>query len=126
MNLPQREADDTRQLLLLYVQKQEHAVRLLSTLHAGLQRADRLRSDIYRAAKADAHVGEMSDGEDWIDVDRWGMSRSELRKGRDEDSGAATAENGAVAATAEGDVDAQGAVVMGGRKGKRRRNAAKD
>ena len=85
MNLPQREADDTRQALLLYVQKQEHTVRLISTLHAGLQRADRLRSEIYRAAKADAHVGEMSDGEDWYDVEDWGLSRAggELKLGKD-------------------------------------------
>lgn len=85
MNLPQREADETRQLLLLYVQRQEHAVRLLSTLYSGLQRADRLRREVFRAAKADAHVGEMSDGEDWYDVDDWGLTRAggELKLGKD-------------------------------------------
>lgn len=66
-------------------------------------------------------MGEMSDGEDWIDVERWGLSREELRKGRDEDQGG---EGGGAA----GDEDAGGVgggVVMGGRKGKRsRRNVA--
>lgn len=124
--LPPEELLETRKLLNLYIQKSEETLRGLEGILGKLIKAKRRRDQVWEWCIAEGHVGEMSDGEDWIDVDRWGMSRSELRKGRDEDSGAATGENGAVAVAAEGDVDAQGAVVMGGRKGKRRRNAAKD
>lgn len=58
-------------------------MRLLSTLHSGLQRVDRVRNEVLRAAKADPHVGEMSDGEDWYDVDDWGLNRAELKLGKD-------------------------------------------
>lgn len=123
--LPPDELLETRKLLSLYIQKSEETLRGLESILGKLIKAKRRRDSVWEWCRAEGHVGEMSDGEDWVDVERWGMSRSELRKGRDEDSGAANGENGA-AVTEGGDVDAQGAVVMGGRKGKRRRNAAKD
>jgi hypothetical protein len=98
LGLPIHEAEETRKLLLLYVQKQENIVRQLEQLFSGLQRTDRLRQDIYRAAKAEAHmvsdgkggvVTEMSDGEDWYDPKDWGLPDVTLEKGKDEvDEGA--------------------------------------
>ena len=76
LGLPGPEAAETRQLLLLYVQKQENIVRQAETLYAGLQRAERVRGEVLEAAKAEAHVGELSDGEDWFEGD--------LEKGKDE------------------------------------------
>jgi len=93
LGLPLIEAEDTRKLLLLYVQKQENIVRQLSTLYDGLQRTDRLRREVYRACKAEAYVvpdgkggvqTEMSDGEDWYDVVDWGLRDGTLEKGKDE------------------------------------------
>ncbi|KAK4902230.1 hypothetical protein LTR27_001133 [Elasticomyces elasticus] len=87
LGLPAKEAEDTRRMLLLYVQKQENIVRQLSTLYEGLQRTDRLRRFVWRSCKAEGHlvedvggkfgragemVTEMSDGEDWFDVEELG------------------------------------------------------
>lgn len=89
LGLPSAEAEDTRKLLLLYVQKQENIVRQLGTLYDGLQRVDRLRQDVFQSCKAEAHVvpdgkgglvTEMSDGEDWYDEQVHGR----LEKGKDE------------------------------------------
>ncbi|KAK3112823.1 hypothetical protein LTR53_010504 [Teratosphaeriaceae sp. CCFEE 6253] len=93
LGLPAPEAEDTRKLLLLYVQKQENIVRQLTTLYDGLQRTDRLRSHVWRSCKAEGHLvpdglgaggmrTEMSDGEDWYDVQEWGIEGWELRAGR--------------------------------------------
>lgn len=98
LGLPTHEAEDTRKLLLLYVQKQEQICRSLDELCSGLQKADRLRKHVYRSAKAEGHVvydgkgnavTEMSDGEDWYDVKDWGLEDWELKdgaleKGKDE------------------------------------------
>lgn len=76
---------------MLYVQKQENIVRQLSTLYDGLQRADRLRWETYRACKAEGHmvpdgkggvVTEMSDGEDWYDAEDWGLTARDLKDGK--------------------------------------------
>ncbi|USW57993.1 Putative transcriptional regulatory protein Rxt2 [Septoria linicola] len=91
LGLPAQEAEETRKLLLLYVQKQEQVVRSLDSLHAGLQRADRLRSYVHRSCKAEGHVvadgkgnavTEMSDGEDWYDVTDWNLQQWELKDGK--------------------------------------------
>lgn len=84
LSLPSQEAEETRRLLLLYTQKQEQIVRSLTTLHSGLARADRLRREVWRACKVEAHVGqdgktEMSDGEDWYDVQDWGLDGEQLK-----------------------------------------------
>ena len=94
LGLPAPEAEETRKLLLLYVQKQEQIVRSLETLYTGLQRSDRLRKEVLFACKADGHVRddgkggvvtEMSDGEDWYDPSDWGLGRDiVLEKGKDE------------------------------------------
>ena len=91
LGLPVNEADDTRKLLLLYVQKQEQVVRSLDALYMGLQKTDRLRQYVYRSCQAEAHlvpdgkgnmVTEMSDGEDWYDISDWGLQPWELKDGQ--------------------------------------------
>lgn len=91
LGLPANEAEDTRKLLLLYVQKQEQVVRSLDSLYTGLQKADRLRHYVYRCCKAEGHlvpdgkgnmVTEMSDGEDWYDVADWDLQPWELKDGK--------------------------------------------
>ncbi|KAI9795780.1 MAG: hypothetical protein M1835_005224 [Candelina submexicana] len=84
LGLPFSEAEETRRLLLLYVQKQEEICRGAEKLNNGLLQADRMRRTVMKWAKAEAHVGEMSDGEDWYDKDEWGLDE-DLRKGHEEE-----------------------------------------
>jgi hypothetical protein len=100
--LPGEEAAETRKLLTTYIQKQEESVRGYEAVLAKLLKAQRLRDEVLEMCKTEGHVGEMSDGEDWIDYERWGLQPGELRKGRDEDE------------------DAVEENTIGGRKGKRR------
>lgn len=96
------EALETRRLLALYIQKQEESVRGYEAILSKLLTAQRLRSEVLEMCKTEEHVGELSDGEDWIDAEKWGLQAGELRKGRDEDEDAMEENN------------------FGGRKGKRR------
>lgn len=82
--LPANEAEDARIALMAYVQKQEEVARITSDLYQGMLQADRMRRDVFKWAKAEAHVGEMSDGEDWYDNEEWGLDQ-DLIKGRDEE-----------------------------------------
>ena len=82
--LPPAEAEDTRRMLMLWVQKQEEVCRGADTLYKGLLKADRMRKTVFKWCKAEGHVGEMSDGEDWYDKDEWGLDE-DLKKGHDED-----------------------------------------
>lgn len=82
--LPEQEAEDVRRLLQLYVQKQEEVCRGTKKLYEGLLRADRYRKTVLAWSKAEAHRGEMSDGEDWYDREEWGLSE-DLKKGHDEE-----------------------------------------
>jgi hypothetical protein len=84
MGLPDNEAENVRQLMSLYVQKQEEICRGTMKLYQGLLKADRLRATVLGWAKAEAHVGELSDGEDWYDREEWGLS-DDLCKGQDEE-----------------------------------------
>ncbi|KAI7225925.1 hypothetical protein KC330_g8989 [Hortaea werneckii] len=99
LGLPVTEAEETRRILLLYIQKQENILRQLEQLFSGLQRAERLRTEYWRACKAEGHMvsdgrggvmTEMSDGEDWYDPADWGLTARELNaegqleKGKDE------------------------------------------
>ena len=74
--------------MLVYVQNQDEIVRSLETLYSVLARADRMRKNIFRAAKAEGHVHDdgrgnmvtdMSDGEDWYDPEDWGLTKNDLR-----------------------------------------------
>lgn len=82
--LPPSEAEDIRRMVMLYVQKQEEVCRGAEKLYVGLLRADRMRKTVFKWCKAEAHVGEMSDGEDWYDKEEWGLDE-DLRKGHDDE-----------------------------------------
>lgn len=84
LGLPEQEAEDVRRLLQLYVQKQEEVCRGTEKLYHGLLKADRMRKTVLEWSKAEAHVGEMSDGEDWYDKEEWGLIE-DLKKGQDEE-----------------------------------------
>lgn len=84
MGLPASEAEDTRTWLLMYIQKQEEVVRQTHALYMGLMEADRKRKMVLKWTKAEGHVGEMSDGEDWVDKEEWGLTE-ELVKGKEEE-----------------------------------------
>jgi hypothetical protein len=84
LGLPPNEAEETRLLLMAYVQKQEEIARATTDLYRGLLQADRMRQDVFKWSKAEGHVGEMSDGEDWYDGDEWNLDQ-DLIKGRDEE-----------------------------------------
>lgn len=90
LGLPPNEAEETRMLLMAYVQKQEEVARATADLHRGLLQADRMRQDVFKWSKAEGHIGEMSDGEDWYDGEEWGLDQ-ELLKGRDEEEDEAAA-----------------------------------
>ncbi|KAI9713920.1 MAG: hypothetical protein M1820_000650 [Bogoriella megaspora] len=84
MGLPSEQADDVRKFLTLYVQKQEEIVRGVTSLYNGLLRAKRMKDDVFKWSKAEGHIGEMSDGEDWYDKEEWGLE-ADLVKGKDEE-----------------------------------------
>lgn len=84
--LPAAEAEETRRLLWSYIQKQEETVRGFEHMLESLLRACRMKSDVLEWCKAEGHVGEMSDGEDWYDREKLGLAEGEdLKKGTDED-----------------------------------------
>ncbi|RAH82053.1 hypothetical protein BO86DRAFT_361774 [Aspergillus japonicus CBS 114.51] len=86
VGLPPNEAEDTRRLLWSYVQKQEETVRGFEHMLDCLLRACRMQEDVLEWCKAEGHVGELSDGEDWYDREKWGLAEGEdLKKGADED-----------------------------------------
>lgn len=82
--LPPGEADETRRMLMVYVQKQEEVCRSAEKLYQNLLRANRDRMTVLRWSKAEGHVGEMSDGEDWCDKEEWGLDE-DLKKGEGDD-----------------------------------------
>lgn len=84
--LPPNEAEETRRLLWSYIQKQEETVRGFEHMLESLLRACRMKEDVLEWCKAEGHVGEMSDGEDWYERETWGLAPGEdLKKGADED-----------------------------------------
>ena len=90
IGLDSNEAEDIRRMVTLYVQKQEEVCRGAERLYAGLLQADRMRKTVFKWCKAEGHVGEMSDGEDWYDKEEWGLDE-DLRKGHyEEEDDAAT------------------------------------
>jgi hypothetical protein len=87
VGLPPQEAEETRRLLQLYIQKQEEVCRSTQRIYEGLLRADRYRKLVMKWAKAEGHVGanrDMSDGEDWYDKEEWDLTE-DLKKGQDEE-----------------------------------------
>ena len=78
IGLPPTEAEETRRMLTLYVQKQEEVCRGANKLYESLLKADRQRMTVFNWCTAEAHVGEMSDGEAWYDKEEWGLEAREL------------------------------------------------
>lgn len=101
LGLPAEEFMETRRLLTMFIQKQEESVRGYEAVLAKLIKAKRMRDNVWEWSKTEGHVGEWSDGEDWVDAEAWGLTADELKKGKDEEE-------------VEGQEDT-------GRKGKRRR-----
>ncbi|KAK5956039.1 hypothetical protein OHC33_002612 [Knufia fluminis] len=127
--LPPEELLETRKLLSLYIQKSEETIRGLEGIYAKLVKSKRRREKLWSWAGAEGHVGELSDGEDWVDGGYWGLGSGELRKGRDEDAGEGVTV-GTVGGGQEGSGnvgggggEVEGGIVLGGRKGKRRGRA---
>ncbi|KAL3420763.1 hypothetical protein PVAG01_07208 [Phlyctema vagabunda] len=83
-DLPPPEAEETRRLLQLYIQKQEEVCRGAQKVYDGLLKADRYRHLVMKWAKSEAHLRDMSDGEDWYDKEEWGLEE-DLKKGQDEE-----------------------------------------
>jgi hypothetical protein len=84
--LPPNEAEETRRLLWSYIQKQDETVRGFEYMLELLLRACRMKDDVFEWCKAEGHLGEMSDGEDWYDREKWGLAEGEdLKKGADEE-----------------------------------------
>ncbi|KAJ5345853.1 hypothetical protein N7452_003857 [Penicillium brevicompactum] len=78
--------EETRRLLWSYIQKQEETVRGFEHMLDSLIKAAQMKSDVLEWCKSEGHVGEMSDGEDWYDREKWGLAEGEdLKKGTDED-----------------------------------------
>ena len=101
------EVVNVRRLLTVYIQKQEESVRGYEAVLGKLIKAKRMKDDVLEMCKAEGHIGEISDGEDWIDVQKWGLAPDELKKGKDEEEEAG---------------EEREVTGIGGRKGKRRRN----
>ncbi|EXJ77420.1 hypothetical protein A1O3_09646 [Capronia epimyces CBS 606.96] len=101
LGLPVEEFMETRRLLMLFIQKQEESVRAYEAVLGKLTKAKRMREKLWEWCRTEGHVGELSDGEDWIDAEAWGLAPDDLKKGKDEED-------------VEGQEDT-------GRKGKRRR-----
>lgn len=78
------EAEATRRILMSFIQKQEEVCRGTEKLYNGLLKMERMKKNVWDSCKAEGHIGEMSDGEDWYDKEKWGLEE-DLRKGHDEE-----------------------------------------
>lgn len=85
LGLPTEELIDTRRLLMMFIQKQEETVRGYEAVLGKLIKAKRMRDKVWEWCRTEGHVGEWSDGEDWIDAEAWGLAPDELKKGKDEE-----------------------------------------
>lgn len=83
--LPPIEAEETRHLLWAYIQKQGETVRLFADILEMLRKAYRMKENVFEWCKAEGHIGEMSDGEDWYDREKWLPEGEDLKKGADEE-----------------------------------------
>lgn len=84
--------EDPLGMLLSYTSKQAEIVRQWHELHEGLLQTLRFSQNVMKWSKAEGHVGEMSDNEDWVDLEEWGLKPDELKKGKDEDEEVQTVE----------------------------------
>ncbi len=94
LGIPVDELMETRRLLTMYIQKQEESVRGYEAVLSKLIKGKRMRDKVWQWAKAEGHVGELSDGEDWIDAEAWGLQLEDLKKGTDEENNEAQEDTG--------------------------------
>jgi hypothetical protein len=94
LGIPVDELMETRRLLMMYIQKQEESVRGYEAVLAKLIKAKRMRDKVWQWARTEGHVGELSDGEDWIDAEAWGVQVEDLKKGTDEENNEAQEDTG--------------------------------
>jgi hypothetical protein len=89
LGLPSQMADEARLALTTYISKQEEIVRSCRDIHSGLLKAMEMRTNVWNWTKAEGHIGEMSDNEDWVDLEEWGIDPRDTRikyaKGQQED-----------------------------------------
>jgi hypothetical protein len=89
LGLPAQMADEARLALTTYISKQEEIVRSCRDIHSGLLKAMEMRTNVWNWTKAEGHIGEMSDNEDWVDLEEWGIDPRDARikytKGQQED-----------------------------------------
>lgn len=89
LGLPAQMADEARLALTTYISKQEEIVRSCRDIHSGLLKAMEMRTNVWNWTKAEGHIGEMSDNEDWVDLEEWGIDPRDTRikyaKGQQED-----------------------------------------
>jgi hypothetical protein len=89
LGLPAQMADEARIALTTYISKQEEIVRSCRDIHSGLLKAMDMRTNVWNWTKAEGHVGDMSDNEDWVDLEAWGIDPRDTRikysKGQQED-----------------------------------------
>ncbi|KAI5305729.1 hypothetical protein KEM56_003495 [Ascosphaera pollenicola] len=83
--LPPPEADEMRRALWSFIQKQDETVRGFDKMLTMLLKSNRMKDNVWEWCKAEAHLGELSDGEDWPDYERWGLEVGDLKKGADTD-----------------------------------------
>ena len=86
--LPPAEAEETHRVLMSYAQKQEEVCRGAERLYEGLLKADRMRKTVLKWCKAEGHIGDASDGEDWYDKEEWGLEEDLKKGGEDDDDDA--------------------------------------
>ncbi|EWC43973.1 hypothetical protein DRE_01325 [Drechslerella stenobrocha 248] len=82
--LSAQEAEETRQLLLLAVQKEEEFIRGLERVRSMLLKANRQRKEVWNWCRADG-APDLSDGEDYVDLEYWGLKEGDLIKGAEEE-----------------------------------------
>ncbi|TID21523.1 Lipoamide acyltransferase component of branched-chain alpha-keto acid dehydrogenase complex [Venturia nashicola] len=89
VGLPPQMADEARLALTTYISKQEEIVRSCKEMHSGLLKAMEMRTNVWNWTKAEGHLGEMSDNEDYVDLEEWGIDPRDTRikyvKGQQED-----------------------------------------
>ncbi|KAI5289372.1 hypothetical protein KEM54_003981 [Ascosphaera aggregata] len=83
--LPPLEAEEMRRALWSFIQKQDETVRGFDKMLIMLRKSKRMKDDVWEWCKAEAHLGELSDGEDWPDYEKWNLQVGDLKKGHDTD-----------------------------------------
>ena len=115
--IPIEELLETRRILSAFISKQEECVRGFESILEKLYHVKRMKDEVWRMCKAERHAGQLSDGEDHIDEQAWGLEPGELKKGKDEEEQAAEDRERERAAGAAGGADDRNGLAVGGVNG---------